>query len=77
MYVTVDTDRLATPELMARYREQRNHPYVKGIRIALELLGIDPPEPLKRKSFVGRPRASEPSRATIFRDQRNAREASR
>jgi hypothetical protein len=77
MLVTVDTDKLMTPDLMVRYRDQRYHPYVRGIRIALEVLGIEPPEQLKRKSLVGQPRGTKPSRATIFRDQSKAREAKR
>jgi hypothetical protein len=76
MLITVDTDKLMAPELMIRYKEQRYHPYVRGMRIALEVLGIEPPEPLRRKSVIGQPRGYPPSRATIFRDKRKAREGS-
>ena len=68
MLVTVDTAKLVTPELMTRYREQRNDPYTRGMRGALEALGIEPPEPLRRKSIRGRPRGAQPCAATLRKD---------
>ena len=73
MIVTVDTAKLATPELLARYTDRRNWPYFKGMRFALELLGIDPPGALKRKPTVGCHRSANPSRMTLWRDKQKAK----
>ena len=75
MIVAVDTAKLATPELMARYTDKRTSPYFKGMRFALELLGIDPPGDLRRKSTVGVPRSANPSRMTLWRDKQKAKQA--
>ena len=50
MIVTVDTAKLVTPELLDHYTLRRDHRQLRGMRFALELLGIDPPEALQRRS---------------------------
>ena len=56
MIVAVDTAKLATPEMLARYTQKRDQPFLKGMRATLELLGIDVPGDLQRRPRGPKPR---------------------
>ena len=74
MIVTVDTAKLTTPELIARYTRGRDHPHCQGMRHVMDLLGIDLPEPLQRRPS-GCKRSANPSRMTLSRDKQKAKQA--
>jgi|EndMetStandDraft_4_1072995.scaffolds.fasta_scaffold430496_2 hypothetical protein len=74
MIVSVDTDNLLTPTMLAQYGAYSK--YRTGIRAALEALGIDLPEPFKRLREGGRrPRMDPPSKTTMWRDRKKAEAA--
>lgn len=74
MIVTVDTAKLNTPELLARYAKGRDYPYCQGMRRVMDLLGIELPEPLQRRK-LGCKRNPDPSRMTLWRDKQKAAQA--
>ena len=74
MIVTVDTAKLVTPELLARYAKGRDYPYCQGMRQVMDLLGIELPEPLQRRNR-GCKRNADPSRMTLWRDKQKAAQA--
>jgi hypothetical protein len=69
MIVTVNTAALASEPMLAHYQGHR--PYLTGMRLVLEALGIELPAPLARKS-PGRKRSADPARVTLWRDRRRA-----
>lgn len=73
MHVTVNASRLTQPGAVAHYMG-KDPSYLTGMRFALETLGIDLPEPLKRKA-PGRKRSANPCIATRYQDVRKARMA--
>lgn len=74
MIMTVDTDHLMTPTMLSRYNPRQRPEYASGMRAILEALGIELPDPIKRKS-PGVRRSDTPSRMTLWRDQRKVRDA--
>jgi hypothetical protein len=71
MIFTVNAANLSQPQIVDQYASKSKH-FRTGMRFALEALGIDLPAPLQRKPG-GRPRGSaNPSRMTLWREQKRA-----